>query len=498
MKKFYVTSSIAYTNAPPHIGFALEVIQADVIARYHRFLGEEVFFLSGTDEHGRKVAEAAKEAKESPQRFCNKISAKFRELKKILNLSFDDFIRTTDKKRHWPAVKKVWLKLKRRGDLYKKKYKGLYCSGCEAFITKKDLKNGKCIIHGQKPEIIEEENYFFRLSKYSKRIENAIKKDKLKIIPYFRKNEILNFIKQGIEDISFSRSRKDLKWGISVPGDDTQTIYVWADALTNYISALSYKKESLKFKKYWPADLHCIGKDILRFHAVIWPGILLSLKLALPKAIFVHGFITVGGQKMSKSSGNIIDPFELVEKYGTDPVRYFLLREIPPVEDGDFTYEKFEERHNADLASGLGNLVARVITMAKKRNPESESPLFTFRRNPKQISNTKFQTLINKFWKRYEKALDEFKFNEALIAIWDLIHFCDKFIEKEKPWKKSPKQLSVINDLLFALANIASFLRPFLPETSKKIFDQLGIKPEEKKLEFRVKRGKPLFPRIST
>jgi methionyl-tRNA synthetase len=484
-KNFYITTSIVYTNAPPHIGFALECIQADVVARYHRLFGKEVYFLTGTDEHGTKVAKAAREEGKNLKEFVNEISKKVRKLKEILNLSNDDFIRTTDKKRHWPAVKKVWLKLKEAGDIYKKKYKGLYCLGCEAFITKKDLVNGKCPLHQKKPEGVEEENYFFRLSKYSKKIEKAIKTDKIKIIPETRKNEILKFLKRGLEDISFSRPRKKLKWGIPVPDDKTQTIYVWADALTNYISAIGYSKETKKFKKLWPANVHCIGKDILRFHTVIWPAMLLSLNLPLPKTIFVHGFITVGGQKMSKSLGNIIDPFELVEKYGTDAVRYFLLREIPSAEDGDFTYEKFEKRYNSDLAKGLGNLVARVIKLAQMSNVKCQMS--------NKISNIKFQKIIKDAKEDWKESLNEFKFNEALIAIWDLISFCDRYIDEEKPWKlvkseiKYQKSKRVISNLLFALSNIAEMLKPLLPQTSKKIIEQI-----------KTKKGKPLFPRLKS
>jgi len=474
-KKFYITTSLAYTNLAPHIGFALEVIQVDALARYHRFLGEDVFFLTGTDEHGQKIAKAAQEAGKEPKEFCDEISNEFRKLKEVLNLSNDDFIRTTDQRRHWPVVKKVWLKLKENGDIYKKKYKGLYCIGCEAFITKKDLVDGKCIHHQKKPEAVEEENYFFRLSKYSKKIEKTIEKDEIKIIPESRKKEMLNFVKQGLEDISFSRPRKDLKWGIPVQDDNTQTIYVWADALTNYLSALDYNKNSNKFKKYWPADVHCLGKDIQKFHCLIWPGILLSLKLSLPKTIFVHGFITVSGQKMSKSLGNVIDPFELVRKYGADAVRYFLLREIPPTEDGDFTYQKFEGRYNSDLAKGLGNLVARVITLATKFKVKSE----------KLKVAVKNQKVINDTWKRYRRALDEFKFNEALVSIWELISFCDKYIEKERPWEKSKKQKEVIGNLLSTIGEIAKLLKPFLPETSEKILKQIE-----------TKKSRPLFPRI--
>jgi len=476
-RKFYITTSIAYTNALPHIGFALELIQADVLARYRRFLDEDVFFLTGTDEHGAKVAKAAEESGKTPKEFTDKISEKVRALKEILNLSNDDFIRTTDKKRHWPAVKKVWLKLKEKGDIYKKKYKGFYCSGCEAFITEKDLVNGKCPNHQKKPELVEEENYFFRLSKYANEIEEKIKKDKVRIIPETRKNEILSFIKQGLEDISFSRLREKLQWGIPVPDDDTQTIYVWPEALVNYISAIGYDKEE-KFKKYWPTDVHCLGKDILKFHALIWLGMLLSLKLELPKTIFVHGYLTSGGQKMSKSLGNVIDPFELVEKYGTDAVRYFLLREIPSSEDGDFTYQKFEERYNSDLASGIGNLVARITTLAKNLKPGDL-------KNIKSDSYKLVEPKINEAWKNCRKHLQEFKFNETLKSIWDLISFCDKQIEKEKPWEKKESSILAICCLLHTLEAVAQMLSPFLPETSAKIYKGIykGI-------------SGPLFPRI--
>jgi len=476
-KKFYITSSIAYANALPHVGFALELAQADVLARYHRILGEDVFFLTGTDEHGIKIERKAKEKNKTPEKFTGEISKKFKELAKILNISNDDFVRTTDKKRHWPTVEKIWKRLAKQGDIYKKQYRGLYCVGCEAFITKKDLIDGKCKIHLKEVERIDEENYFLKLSRYSREIKEIIRKDKVKIIPTERKNEMLNFIEQGLEDVSFSRPSKDLKWGIPVPDDVSQTIYVWADALVNYISALGDKRE-----KYWPADIHCLGKDILRFHATIWLGMLLSLKLPLPKNIFVHGFITANGQKMSKSLGNAVDPFELIKKYGTDAIRYFLLREILPTEDGDFTIEKFEQRYNADLASGLGNLVARVIKLASISN-------FQFPISNK-FSNSNFQTFINKTWKKRDNALDEFKFNEALISIWQLISFCDEYIEKERPWSFDPAQdkekcNKVIGNLLSVIGIIAELLLPFLPETSEKISKQL-----------KTGKSKPLFPRV--
>jgi len=471
--KFYITTSIAYTNAPPHIGFALELVQADVLARHHRPQGEEVYFLTGTDEHGSKVERAAEEENLTPQEFADKISEQFNRLTKILDISNTDFIETTDKERHFPAVKKVWQKLERRGDIYKKKYKGLYCSGCEAFLTEKDLINGRCPVHKTEPQIVEEENYFFALSKYQDKLLSVIQEEKVKIFPEARKNEVISFIKNGLEDISFSRSAKSLKWGIPVPGDESQTIYVWCDALTNYISALGYAQNSEIFQKFWPADVHCIGKDILRFHAIYWPAMLLSIGLPLPKTVLVHGFITSGGQKMSKSLGNIVDPFKLIEKYGPDAVRYFLLREIPTTKDGDFTIEKFEERYNADLAKGLGNLVARVLKLAQGQNQES------------RVENQELKIQIDKSKKDYKKALDNFQFDVALKAIWELIGFCDRYIERERPWENINNKSSIINDLLLAIKEVAKLLEPFLPETSKKIIEQL-----------KTRKLKPLFPRI--
>lgn len=465
--KFYITTSIAYTNSFPHIGFALESIQADVLARYHSILGDEVFFLTGTDEHGAKVVKAAEKAGKNPKDFVDEISNKFKELNGILNLSNDDFIRTSDSIRHWPSVRKVWLQLKENGDIYKKKYQGLYCLGCEAFITQKDLAEGKCLIHNKEPELVQEENYFFCLSKYQKEIKEAIVKDKVKIIPESRKNEILSFINQGLEDISFSRPRNDLKWAVPVPDDEKASVYVWADALTNYISALGYAENSEKFKKFWPADVHCIGKDILRFHAVIWLGMILSIKLKLPKNIFVHGFITVAGQKMSKSLGNVIDPFQLVEKYGTDAVRYFLLREIPSTEDGDFTYEKFETRYNSDLANGLGNLVSRVVKLCQNNDVSVSLKNFTISKKVGQL-------------------IEGYKLNEALAYIWEEITKANKSINQDEPWKLSKEKARVVlKKLMPCIQQIAFDLQPFLPETSERIIEQV------KTLE-----SKPLFPRL--
>src|SRR3989344_3202470 len=458
MKKFYITTAIDYANDAPHIGHALKKIQADVFTRYQRQNGKKTFFLTGTDEHGVKIERAAALAGKSPKEFINQNSKKFKELKKNINLSWNDFIRTSDKKRHWPGVIKMWQSLDKAGDLYKKKYKGLYCVGCEAFKTEKELIDGKCPDHQKAPEVIEEENYFFRLSGYSKIIESKIKNNEIKIIPQSRKNEILSFFKGGLIDISVSRPRKSLLWGISVPGDSSQTIYVWLEALVNYLSAIGYGRNS-EFKKFWPADIHFIGKDILRFHAVIWSAMLISAKLPLPKKIFVHGFITVNGQKMSKTIGNIIDPVDLAKRYGADALRYYLLREIPAYDDGDFTEEKFRVRYNGDLANGLGNFTARFLTLASRDV------------NLRICANKNIDKKVKEIKKSVEQKLEEFKFHEALAAIWQLISFGDNYINKTEPWKIAnlDKKSRVLMDLIMILKNSAELLEPFLPQTSEKI-----------------------------
>ena len=475
MKKYYITTAIDYVNASPHAGHALEKIQADVVARYHRNLGREVFFLTGTDENSLKNVQAAKKEGIPVKELVDKYAKKFYQLKEILNLSFDEFIRTTEK-RHIRGAQKLWQACQK--DIYKKNYRGLYCVGCEAFYKENELIEGKCPEHQVEPELIEEENYFFQLSKYQKKLKTFIEKDKIKIIPETRKSEILSFIHSGLEDICVSRSKERAHgWGIPVPDDSNQIQWVWFDALSNYITAVGYGQDEEKFKKYWPADIHFIGKGISRFHAIYWPAILISAGLDVPKAIFIHGYITSGGQKMSKSLGNVIDPFELVKKYGTDPVRYFLLREISPTEDGDFTFEKFEERYNADLAKGLGNLVARIITLVQNSN--LQIPMTN------QAPSPKLQRIVNKTREKYKKDLEEFKFNEALVVIWELISFGDKYIEEEKPWEN--KNQKIIKDLLIVLSSVAEFLKPFLPETSKKILEQIN-----------AKKSQPLFPKLIT
>jgi len=523
---FYITTSIAYANAAPHIGFAMEVCQTDVLARYHRMLGDDVFFLSGTDENGSKIKKTAQENKMEPQKFVDENSAKFQLLLDTLDISNNDFIRTTDQKRHWPAAQKLWNKLVKAGDIYKGNYEGYYCVGCEAYLTEKDLIDGKCPNHQKAPEKIKEENYFFKLSKYSKIIQEKIESGELEILPEARKNEILNVIKSGLKDISFSRSKKVLDWGVPVPEDDSQTMYVWCDALTNYISALGYSDlplsqrgrggfwEEVNFKKYWPADIHIIGKDILRFHAAIWPAMLLSANLPLPKKIFVHGFITSDGQKISKSLGNVIDPFEVIDKYGVDALRYYLLREIPSGGDGDFSYERFEEVYQADLANGIGNLTARIITLGIKienrNSPFRKEGWGDFVVEGKKNLKTK----IENTWLDYEKLLNNFKLNEALEITRKLMSACDEYIEKNKPWQlEGEKKEKIIFNLLESLRHIAWMIYPFLPETSMKIFEQLFADENERKVELnktlkeaqewgglkpktKIKKGEILFPRL--
>jgi len=464
MKKFYITTSIAYTNATPHIGFALELIQADVVAR-HKRKSQDVWFLTGTDEHGSKIAQKAKDQGKSPIDFCDEISGQFKDLTKSLQISNDDFIRTTDKENHWPGVYHLWEKLEKNGDIYKKDYEGLYCVGCESFMKEKDLIKGKCPYHLKEPELVKEENYFFRLLKYLEIIKEKISKDEFKIYPESKKNETLSLIDQGLDDISFSRPKEKVEWGIPVPSDPDQLIYVWGDALVNYISAVGYGRSD-KFLDYWPADIHFIGKDILKFHTIIWPAMLLSAGIQLPKNIFVHGFLNVEGMKMSKSLGNVINPFDLIKKYGTDPVRYFFLSEISPTEDGDFSYSKFEEKYNADLASGLGNLFSRIMTLFLK-----------FEISDLVLVDSRVKDVVLKNKEKQENLLNEFKFNIALSEIWNLIHFADKYIEENKPWEKGRvNREMVIKSLIFILENISEMIYPFMPETSFKISEKIKLK----------------------
>ncbi len=474
-KKFYITTAIAYVNGAPHIGHALEFIQADVLARYYRLLGVPTFFLTGTDEHGIKNYTSAEAAGLKPKDFVDKNAKVFQELDKALNISQDFFIRTTDKEIHYPGVEKFWKALVAAGDIYKGKYEGLYCPGHEAFLNEADLVDGKCPDHEAPLQKVVEENYLFRYTKYVPRVIELIESGKLSVIPGFRKNEIINLLKSNPGDVSFSRPKDKLPWGIPVPGDPDQIIYVWSDALVNYLTGVGYGRDEELFKKWWPADLHVIGKDILRFHAGLWPAMLLSAGVELPKVIFVHGFVNTGGRKLSKSTGNTVDPFELVKKYGVDPLRYFLLRESPPTGDSEFTIAKFEARFNADLASGLGNLVSRVATLAEKSGLE--------------IAAKPAKPLLDS---PYRIAIEDYRFNDALSYIWSKISESDKLISEAKPWETlesdPEKTQEVLRNLVLQLREIGELLLPVLPETGEKI---LAIFAGPK-----IKSTSPLFPRL--
>ncbi|MDP3957853.1 MAG: methionine--tRNA ligase [bacterium] len=474
-EKFYLTTSIIYTNAAPHLGFAYELLLSDIIARYRRERGDEVFFLTGTDEHGAKIARAAKDKGMEAQAFVDENAAKVKALAKALDISNDDFIRTSDRERHWPGAVKLWEAIEKKGDLEKRKYKGLYCVGHEAFHPGSALLNGECPDYpGRKLELVEEENWFFKLSKYAPQIKKFIENGELHIIPESRKPEMLAILDEGLEDVSFSRPTGSVSWGIPVPGDPSQTMYVWCDALSNYITAAGYGTDEAKFRKWWPADLHVIGKDILRFHSLIWPGMLLSAGLELPKRIFVHGFITVEGKKMSKSVGNVIDPMALIGKYGREAFRYYFAREISPFEDGDFSEKKFIEAYNANLANGLGNLTARITKLAEEYLP---GPI----KEP-NVSGT--------FPGEYAKYFDDFEINRYIDCIWEEIQILDKQINETEPFKviksNSEKGESLIRAQAESLYLIAHYLIPILPETSGLI----------KKAILSNKKPETLFPRI--
>ncbi len=474
-KKYYVTTAIPYANDNPHIGHALLFLYADVIARYQRLIGKDVYFLIGTDEHGQKMLRSADKKGIEVAKYCDEKSAVFQNLADQWDISNNDFIRTTDKK-HIIAAQKIWLSAEKSGDIYKKKYSGLYCVGCESFKTEKDLVDGKCPDHQKEPELLEEENYFFRLSKYQEKLEKLFKKNPDFVYPKNRYNEMLNILKNGLEDISISRSTDKLAWGVPVPNDPSQVMYVWFDALTNYVTALGYGTEDeLLFKKYWPADAHVLGKEINRFHSLLWPAMLMSAGLELPKMIAAHGWITVNGQKMSKSVGNVIDPIKMANDYPIELIRYFFMRELPFDSDGDYSDEKFLARYNGDLANGIGNLVNRVAVMIEKYSDNLTSKIH----HPnKIISNS-----TSEAWKNYSRHMDEFYFNRALDSVWKLITDCDVQISELKPWTMAKNgEFEEVNDLLGslseALRNIAIMIYPVMPETSRKILCQIGLSSE--------------------
>lgn len=474
--KILITTPIYYVNDKPHIGHGYTTLAADVLTRFFRIQGKDVFFLTGTDEHGINIARAAEKAGKNPKEFCDENSKFFKDAWKNLNIKYDYFIRTTDKQ-HEENVKEFLNKLKEKGVIYEKEYEGLYCSACEKFLTEKDLVDGKCPDHKKEPEKISEKNYFFKLN--LKAVKELIDTGQLKIRPQNAENETLGLLRQGLDDFSISRQKERVKWGIDLPFDKNQIIYVWVDALLNYISG----DGSEKFKKYWEDShvIHLLAKDILKFHAIYWPAMLNAVGHKVPDEEFIHGFFTIDGQKISKTLGNTIDPNDLVKKFGVDATRYLLLSQFPFGQDGDVKEGLFVEKYNADLANGLGNLVARVLTLAKNND-------IKYRENA-PVYDSDIRGRVDAAKKAYEKNMKEFKLYEALEDIWKLIACCDGYIENKKPWELTgedkPKAKKIISDLLYCISEIANLIEPFLPETSEKIKKQ-------------IKSGKSeiLFPRI--
>ncbi len=476
-EKFYLTAAIPYVNAKPHIGHALEFVQGDVIARYHKYRGDRVFYVSGADENSLKNVQAAERLGISPKELCDENAKAFADLARRLHVEFDVFYRSSSPE-HFASSQDLWRRCDAAGDIYKKRYRGLYCVGCEMFYTRDELnENGECFEHPGKPlEEIEEENYFFRLSKYGSQLEKLIVSDAYRIVPETKKAEALSFIRRGLEDFSVSRSTaRSRGWGVPVPGDPSQIIYVWFDALNVYRSAGG---------QWWPADLHIIGKGILRFHAVYWPAILLSAKLPLPRELFVHGYVTIDGQKISKTAGNIVDPAKLVKEYGADAIRYYFLREIPPYDDGDYSEKKFRSRYNTDLANGIGNFAARVLTLGSDMGDLDGGT----------VPGKKIAAKIEEAKAAVEAKIKKFQFHEALAAIWDLIGFGDEYVNSSAPWKikDREKKKQVVFDLVVLLDNVAALVTPFLPETAATITKNIAW--EGKTLT--TKKGEVLFPRL--
>lgn len=469
-KGFYITTTLPYVNDDPHIGFATEIIRADVLARLHRILGEEVFFNTGTDEHGQKIYQKATEEGREPQEYTDEYAARFHRLKEGLNLSYNSFIRTTDE-HHIRAAQEFFIRCNNNGDIYKKAYKIKYCVGCELEKTDSELVDGRCPLHPNRElETIDEENYFFRFSKYQERLLKFYKDNPRFVVPDFKFKEITNFVQGGLKDFSISRLKAKMPWGVPVPGDDTQVVFVWFDALVNYVSCLGWPEDEDKMAKFWPGVQVC-GKDNLRQQTAMWQAMLMSAGIANSKQVMVGGFLTLNGQKISKSSGNTVNPLELTEKYGTEAVRYFLLAKISPFDDSDFSFEKFEEAYTADLANGIGNLCSRVAAMAEKEGVETEEE----------------DTAISG---EVRERLERFEFDKACGSIWEKIGEADKLINEKQVWSlMGEEKKAALTELVKRIRQIGVDLQPILPEAAEKILGQFGGK--------RVVKGEALFPRLA-
>lgn len=506
-EKYYISTAIAYTSGKPHIGNTYEIVLADAIARYKRLLGYDVYFQTGTDEHGEKIELKAKSLGKEPQEFVDEIALEVRRIWDIMNTSYDKFIRTTAPS-HVEEVSKIFKRLYEQGDIYKGKYEGLYCTPCESFFTESQLVDGKCPDCGSEVHVASEEAYFFKLDKYAKRLEDYIESHPEFIQPESRKNEIVNnFIKPGLQDLCVSRT--SFTWGVPVSFDDKHVVYVWIDALSNYITFLGYHAEeesSLEFQKYWPADLHLIGKDILRFHTIYWPIMLMALDLPLPKQIFGHPWVLMGNDKMSKSKGNILYADDLVKLFGVDAVRYYLLHEIPFSSDGTITYDLLIERINSDLANVLGNLVNRTISMSHKYfNGEVLEPT-TYEEIDYELLN-----LVKEAPKKVNACMDELRIADAIDEIFEIFRRCNKYIDETTPWalakeeSKKERLATVLYNLLESIRHGAILLQAFLPATSDSIFHQLNTENRYydsldhfKGLDFGIQlnQPEPLFARI--
>lgn len=485
LKKFYVTTPIYYVNDKPHIGHFYTTLVADILARWYRLKGYDVFFLTGTDENSQKNVEAAKKAGKEVRVYVDEMADLWKKTWQDLGISFTDFIRTTEE-RHAKGVTKFFKMVYENGDIYRGKYIGYYCTGCEAFVKKSDLVNGKCPVHKKEPIRLEEENYFFRANKYKQKLLNYIRQHPEFIQPAERRREVISYIIEAFEDISISRQKQ--KWGIKIPIDETQRVYVWFDALLNYLTGIGFGWNEEKFKTYWPANLHLIGKDIIKFHCALWPAMLLSAGLPLPNRVFAHGFFTVEGEKISKSLGNAIDPLELIKKYPRDALRYFLIREIPLGEDGDFSEEKLVMRINGELVNDLGNLVYRVLSLTEKYDGKIVGE--------RELDEKLRVELI-------EELMERLNLHEALNEIWNFIRATNKYINEKEAWKLEGDELgNALYNLLEALRVISILLSPFLPDTAEKIREQLGVKEGRlsdcKFGEFRgnPKKGEYLFKKV--